>query len=170
MGGFLHSPRAGYPQWTYQYDYNVQSDPEAAQLVINKCAPAIVPLEVTAEVFLRAADLPRLEAAGALGKLLARQGAAHGADYHMQKMAAQFSALPQDLLNFHYDPLTCAAAVGWEGVKFEEIPIKTELRDGLLRLSVDPSGRHLKVATSVDGDRFNRVWLDVLTSTKNARG
>ena len=72
------------------------------------------------------------------------------------------SGLPDDLLNFHYDPLTCAAALGWEGVEFDHFRIRVDARNGSLLMRVDPEGVGLRVATAVDGPSFNRHWLRVV--------
>ena len=163
-GGWLNPAREGFPQWGPEMDYNIQQDPEASQLVLDKCAPTLIPLSVTAEVFLCEADLPRLNAADPLGRLIARQAVAQAAAEKKQEYGRQFSRLPDDLLNFHYDPLTCAAALGWDGIEIRDFTIKCELRGATLLQRVDSSGTRMRVATSVDGDRFNRHWLDVITS------
>lgn len=163
-GGYLEPPREGFPQWGPEVDYNIQQDPEASRLVIGRCAPTLIPLSVTSEVFLREADLPRLEAEGPLGRLIARQAVAQAAAEDKQKYGRQFSKLPDDLLNFHYDPLTCAAALGWDGIEMRDFSIKVELRDGRLVQRVDPDGIRMRAATAVDGERFNRLWLDIVTS------
>jgi inosine-uridine nucleoside N-ribohydrolase len=166
MGGYLNPPAEGLPQWGPELDYNLQQDAEASHLVLSRCAPTLIPLPVTAEVFLCEADLPRLEAEGPLGRLIARQTVAHAALWQMQKIGARFSRLPNDLLNFHYDPLACAAALGWDGITFQQLNIKVELRDGRLVERVDPEGTRTRIATAVDGPRFNRLWLDVVTSRR----
>jgi hypothetical protein len=80
---------------------------------------------------LRAADLPRLRAAGPLGELLARQGEAHGQDFQMTQLGRLHAGLPDDLLNVHYDPVACAVAVGWPGATVAEIRLQL-VRDGEL--------------------------------------
>jgi hypothetical protein len=90
------------------------------------------------KVHLRAADLPRLRAAGALGELVARQAEAYGVD-RRAGLAAQHPKLPLDLLNFHHDPLAAAVAVGWDGVTFVG-----------------------NVVADVDGDAFPERWLQAI--------
>src|SRR5260370_12045946 len=34
MGGFVFRPRQGFPQWGRELDYNIQVDPESAQVVL----------------------------------------------------------------------------------------------------------------------------------------
>jgi inosine-uridine nucleoside N-ribohydrolase len=95
MGGYFNRPREGLPQWGREMDYNIQQDVEASLLVMNRCSPTLIPLPVALEVFLREADVPRLEAEGPLGRLLARQGLAHAAAHEMQKLGRQFPGLPR---------------------------------------------------------------------------
>ena len=54
-------------------------------------------------------------------------------------LAEENPKLPDDLLNFHHDPLAAAVAVGWDGVTF----------DG-------------NVVSDVDGDAFSERWLQAI--------
>ena len=64
MGGYVYPPRAGFPQWQNEDDYNVQTDVAAARHVPNKASPTLIPLSITAETALRRGDPPVLHAAG----------------------------------------------------------------------------------------------------------
>jgi purine nucleosidase len=165
-GGWLNFARRGFPQWSSEVDYNIQQDQEASRLVIRRCAPTLIPISISAEVFLREADLPRLEAEGALGQLIAHQAKLQAAYEKKQEYGRQFSLLPDDLLNFHYDPLTCAAAIGWDGIETCDLSIALDNRDGFILMRRDPKGAPVRLATAVDGTRFNRDWLDVVTSRR----
>jgi purine nucleosidase len=165
-GGWINRARKGFPQWSSEVDYNIQQDQEASRLVISRCAPTLIPISITAEVFLREADLPRLEAEGALGRLIAHQAKLQAAHEKKQEYGRQFSLLPDDLLNFHHDPLTCAAAVGWNGIETCDLSIALDNRDGFILMRRDPRGVPVRLATAVDGTRFNRDWLDVVTSRR----
>src|SRR5262249_10940100 len=59
MGGYVYSPRAGYPQWQADDDFNVQVDAHSAHAVIAHSDPTFVPLTVTVETALRRAHLER---------------------------------------------------------------------------------------------------------------
>ena len=80
MGGAFRPLDPGYPQWTADYDWNVQCDTRAVEIVETLADLTVVPLAATVKVHLRAADLPRLRAAGALGALMARQAEAYQVD------------------------------------------------------------------------------------------
>ena len=138
MGGGYRRPDAGYPQWPEEYDWNVQCDTRAAEIVSDLAQLTIVPLAATVKVHLRAAHLPRLRGAGPLGELMARQAEAYGVD-RREGLAEQYPKLPPDLLNFHHDPLAAAVAVGWDGVTL----------DG-------------NVVGDVDGDAFSERWLQAI--------
>ncbi len=138
MGGGYRTPDPGYPQWPESYDWNVQCDTRAAEIVHGLAQLTIVPLAATVKVHLRAAHLPRLRTCGPLGDLMARQAEAYGVD-RRAGLAEENPKLPDDLLNFHHDPLAAAVAVGWDGVTF----------DG-------------NVVSDVDGDAFSERWLQAI--------
>jgi len=144
MGGGYRRPDAGYPQWPKEYDWNVQCDTRAAEIVSDLAQLTIVPLAATVKVHLRASHLPRLRATGPLGELMARQAEAYGVD-RREGLAAQNPNLPPALLNFHHDPLAGAVAVGWDGVTI----------DGY-------------VVVDVDGDAFSERWLQAIEHLHSA--
>ncbi len=67
MGGYVFPPRAGYPAWGNDIDWNVQNDIGSAQIVIERSNPILVPLTVTVETALRRAHLPALRPGRAAG-------------------------------------------------------------------------------------------------------
>jgi hypothetical protein len=94
-----------------------------------------------------------------LGELIACQGEAWAADADLAAMGNAHAGLPGDLLNFHYDPVTCAAALGWPGAATQPRRLRP-VRDGdVLRCQPDVNGRHCTVVTAVDGDAFTLAWL-----------
>jgi purine nucleosidase len=159
MGGHVTAPRRELPQWGVHDDFNVQQDRLAAAIVFERCRPIVVPLAVTIEVFLRSVHLKRLRAAGPLGILLADQAEAHARDNGRTEIGRAFPGLPDDLLNFHYDPLACAVALGWDGVKIEAIPTHLELRNERLWMTRRSGEPPLSVVSEVDGPRFEEAWL-----------
>ncbi len=164
MGGYIFPPRAGYPQWGADADWNVQVDAEAAHRVLRCSDPVLVPLTVTVETALRRAYLRELEQAGSIGGLIARQAEVFARDEGYEAALGQTcAALPDDTINFQHDALTCAVALGWsEGVELSEVPLTADLDDGSLRLRIDESGRPTRVVTRVDGGAFNATWLEMV--------
>ncbi len=165
MGGYIGPIKEGLPQWGPREDWNMQLDIEATRQVLESCRPLLVPINVTLQTHLCARDLPRLRTAGPLGELMARQAEANDRLYDNHRLGKGHELLPDDLLNFHHDPLACAVALGWDGVRIEELPLRLEVVDGYLVESVDSSGRPLQVVTAVDAERFNRLWLDLVAPT-----
>ena len=159
MGGHVPATGQGFPPQGPDDDFNLQQDHLAARVVLERCDPVVVPLAATARVWLRAAHLPRLRAAGPLGALLADQGEAHARDQGTTALGRAWPGLPDDLLNFHHDPLACAVALGWDGATVEEIPTRLEVGDGRLRMSRQAGARPLRVVTAVDGPAFEEAWL-----------
>ena len=105
-------------------DWNVQCDTRAAAILAAAAQLTLVTLPVTLEAHLRAADLGRLRDSGPLGRLLARQAQAHGEEYGMADVGRAHARLPDDLVNFHYDPVACAVALGWPGATVEEMRLR----------------------------------------------
>jgi len=164
MGGYVRPPRPGLVPWGPEMDYNVQQDAVAARIVWERCAPVLVPLSAGLEVRLRGAHLAGLRGGGELARLLARQGELHGTEEGMGRMGLEHPGLPGDLLNFHYDPLACAVAAGWGGVRVEEMELGARDEDGVLTFPEEPGGRKTRVVTAVDGPRFEEEWLRVVAS------
>ncbi len=135
MGGYVFPPRAGYPAWGNDFDWNVQNDIGSAQIVIERSNPTLVPLTVTVETALRRAHLPALRQAGPLARLIARQAEAFAIEYGNEAQYGQTCAdLPDDIINFQHDPLACAIALGWrDGVEISELPLKLGGRGWLAR-------------------------------------
>jgi inosine-uridine nucleoside N-ribohydrolase len=162
MGGWVTPPRDGYPQWTWDQDFNVQQDALAAKVVFDRCRPLVAQVAATLETFVRDRDLAALEGAGPLAALIAEQARRRGEEYGMKHLPEQHPALPHDLLNFQYDPLACAIACGWDGATIEELSIRPELVGPPLRLRLrvvdDGEGIPTPVVTAVDGERLARDW------------
>jgi purine nucleosidase len=98
-----------------------------------------------------------------LGKLIARQAEAWAAWGHEETYGKTCANLPDDTINFQHDPLTCAIALGWrDGVLIEETPLRTIVEDKLL-FTVHDEGKPTKVVTKIDGNRFNKFWLDIVS-------
>ncbi|MBV8100759.1 MAG: nucleoside hydrolase [Verrucomicrobia bacterium] len=161
MGGYLFPVPEGFPQWGYDMDWNMQIDAESALLVLERANPVLVPMTITLQTWLRRADLPALQQAGPVEKLISRQAESWAEDHRMESRFGQAcSGLPKDTINFQHDPLACAIALGWkDGIEIEEYPVVSEIRDSWLRQRVDPAGKPTKVVTRVDGAKFTDFWL-----------
>jgi inosine-uridine nucleoside N-ribohydrolase len=165
MGGHPFMPRKGYPQWNGDEDYNVQADAASALIVMARSAPTLVPLAVTVETALRRSDLNALRASGPLARLIAAQAEAYAEEHRYEsELGSVYEAVPDDIINFHHDPLACAIALGWsEAVTIREVPLVSELVAGRLRQRVSESGQRTKVVTEVSGRRFGEDWLRIVT-------
>jgi purine nucleosidase len=139
-------------------DFNVCCDPHAAQLVFA-ASPALTLVSLTASIkaHVRAADVPRLQAAGPMGGLLARQALAVAEQFDNRALGRAHAALPDDLLNFLWDPVTCAVAAGWAGCTIGEERVVFDPAAGHFARS--PAGQLVPVVRDVDADAFREVWL-----------
>lgn len=170
MGGHIHPPREGFPQWRVSDDYNIQADVQSAEYVTEHSQPTFVPLSVTGETFLRRAHLEDLRRAGALGRLIAGQAEGFAEDENYEeKYGRTCGKLPGDIINFQHDALACAIALGWdEGVRVTPVPLRWELRDGLLHASIDATAKPTLVVTEIDGNRFSEFWIDTVAGPAQA--
>ncbi|MCC6936235.1 MAG: nucleoside hydrolase [Thermomicrobiales bacterium] len=166
MGGWTKLPAPGYPQWGPEMDWNVQWDTRAAQIVVEAARVTLVPLNVTLAAQLRSADLERLRSTGSLGDLIARQSLAHAEDAGLMTLGQSHAALPNDLLNFHYDPVACATAVGDPSVTVANQRLRPVLDGEILRFESHPDGRDLRVAQLVDAEMFAERWLSAVAAAQ----
>jgi inosine-uridine nucleoside N-ribohydrolase len=165
MGGWVRPPADGFPPWGPEYDWNVQCDTRAAELVAATADLTLSLLPATMPANLRTADLPRLRASGPLGELLARQSTAFAEDVGRAALR-RFPGLPDDLVNFHWDPLACAVALRWPGATVDRVRLRPVLRDGVLRFEPDEHGRETRILTGMDGDAFRTVWIEAVEAAQ----
>jgi inosine-uridine nucleoside N-ribohydrolase len=169
MGGWLGPPQPGLPAWGPEMDFNVQCDTRAVELVAGSGASlTLATLPVTLKAHLRARDLARLRASGPLGQLLARQTEAHAAEHKMAGLGRAHPALPDDLLNFHYDPVACAVAVGWAGGVVDEMRLRPVLDDAVLRFEPAEDGSLTRVVVDIDPADFTETWLTAIETAQQA--
>ena len=160
MGGWFDPVADGLPAWGPARDWNVQCDTTAAGAVVAQAGQVtMVPLSLTIRVCLRGRHLARLSAAGRLGSLLALQAERQAAERAMGDLARAHAGLPDDLLAFHHDPLTCAAALGWPGITLEERRVAPVVDGDVLSFDADTRGRLVRVGVGVDEDAFDSLWL-----------
>jgi purine nucleosidase len=162
MGGHVPPMPQGYPPWDAAIDTNVQQDAFASAIVLERCDPTVVPLVACARVTLRASQLEELRSGGPLARLVADQAESLGREQRMTELGRAFPALPDDLLNFQYDPLACAVAAGWSGATIEELPVAVRLGDGLLHLTIAEDAPRRRLVTDVDAGAFDGAWLDAV--------
>jgi inosine-uridine nucleoside N-ribohydrolase len=160
MGGWLDPPAEGLPQWGPRMDWNVQCDTQAAAMLAAHAGDLTwCLLPATMPAHLRERDLSRLQACGPIGELLARQSATYGRAVEHAALGQAHHGLPDDLVNFHWDPLACALALGWPGAATTRARLTPVVEDGWLRLRRDDAGRPVAILVGVDGPAFTEAWL-----------
>ena len=165
MGGSINPAPPTFPAWSHEMDYNVQADSVAAKHVLESAHPTLVPIEVTAQTALRRVHLPALHQAGPLGQLIARQAETFAQDErNEERYGRTCPGLPHDIINFQHDPLTCAVALGWDGVTVETLPLALTMESGWLHERIDDDGRCTRVVTRVDQNKFSDFWLNMVTA------
>src|SRR5262249_34537654 len=169
MGGWTGPPSPGLPAWGPDMDWNVQWDTRATEILAATAQLTLVTLPVTLKAHLRAADLAHLRATGRLGVLLAQQSEARAEEAGMVDLGRAHAGLPDDLLNFQYDPLACAVAAGWSGAVVQEMRLTTVLDGQVLRFQPDLEGRPTRVVVEADGVSFGQVWLSAVQAAQRPR-
>jgi inosine-uridine nucleoside N-ribohydrolase len=167
MGGWLDHLSDEFPPWGPRRDWNVVCDVEAAETVARAAGDltwSTIPGVIKAQ--LRERDLPRLRAAGAVGELLARQSLAHGSDNGHRLLAVQYPGIHDDLVNFHWDPVTCAGALGWPGLDVIETRVETVRKGETLFLRRTATGRPARVVVDVDAVAFTDTWLTAVADAQ----
>jgi inosine-uridine nucleoside N-ribohydrolase len=154
----LGAPDDGLPDWGPGDDFNLQSDTRAAEVVIAAAHVTFVTLPVAMHAQLRGRELPRLRASGPIGALLAQQSEHYAADTGKRELGVAYPGLADDLVNFHWDPVTAAVAAGWSRASIEDVTLATQVQDGLLTLQQAAHGRQLRVVVDLDADEFTKAW------------
>jgi purine nucleosidase len=164
MGGWIIPPDPGLPQpqWGPDMDWNTQCDTSAVLTVARTARLTLVTLPATLKAHLRASHLDRLRASGPFGDLLARQSELHGVETHMNDLGSSHPGLPDDLINFHYDPVTAAVALGWPGASLQAIRLVPVLEGTVLRFQPSESGPITHVVADVNGTDFAELWLQTI--------
>ena len=163
MGGWVTPPAAGFPPWGPSRDWNAQCDPGATVAVFDAASDlTLATLPGTIGAHLRAAHLDRLRGSGPVGALLARQAVAHEAEHDVTALGCAHAALPDDLLNFQWDPVACAVALGWPGATIERVALRAQIDAGVVFFVPDDSGTTTSIVTAVDGDDFAGRWVEAI--------
>jgi hypothetical protein len=77
----------------------------------------------------------------------------------MAELGRAHAGLPDDLLNFQYDPVACAVAAGWNGAVVEEQRLRPVMEGDVLRFQPDQDGRLVRMVVDLDGASFTDAWL-----------
>ncbi len=166
MGGLIFPVSETLPQWGNDMDYNIQLDTNSAKYVFEHSNPTLVTMTITLATSLRRAYLESLNNSDEVGKLIAKQAEAFSKTWNNEeKYGKTCKGIPTDTINFQYDPLTCAIALGWkQGVKIEKIPLVFKMKDGFFHEEIESSGKLTNVVTAADASAFNEFWFQTVIS------
>jgi purine nucleosidase len=85
----------------------------------------------------------------------------------MGEMGRLHAGLPDDLLNFQYDPVACAVAAGWPGAIVEKTRLQL-VRDGdLVRFRPGAAGRPMRMLAGLDPGSFTEYWLEAVEAAQS---
>lgn len=168
MGGWIRPPAQGLPPWGPEMDWNVQCDIQAARILAATADLTLCLLPVAIAATLRRADLPRVAASGPLGALLARQSVAYANDQGFAELGRSHLGLPDDLVNFHWDPVACAVAMGWAGADIEQVSLRAMQDGDVLRFEVHDEGYRTRVLAGIDTASFTDTWINAVEAAQHA--
>jgi purine nucleosidase len=78
-----------------------------------------------------------------------------------------FAGLPDDLLNFQYDPVACAVALGWPGTTVAGTRLQLVHDGELARFRPGTAGRPIQMLTDLDSGSFTEYWLDAVEAAQS---
>jgi hypothetical protein len=85
----------------------------------------------------------------------------------MAELGRAHAGLPDDLLNFQYDPVACAVAAGWNGAVVEEQRLQPVMEGDVLRFQPDQGGRPVRVVVDLDGASFTDAGLAAVEAAQH---
>lgn len=154
MGGVLRGPGKLHLPYV---EHNIRCDPEAAHVVLSAGAPTtLVPLDVTTQVQIRAADAVRLRE--------------RGTPFH-DAVADQLEHYPRfqrQGSTFTHDPLAVASVIQPDLVRTQSLRVDVELEGRhaagatLMRAPTNDALANAEVALEVDVARFERFLVERL--------
>src|SRR5262249_31641549 len=159
MGGWLRGALVGGNLLPPSVDYNLCSDPVAAERVLSSGIPTrLISADATVQVWLTDADVAVLEDARApLQRALARAMRIWAPV--QQRLFAGVGAPPEPRnAAFLHDPLALACVHDESFCTMEELAIEPAIVDGVFRSLLRPAGASgsfvMRCATAVDAPRF----------------
>ncbi len=135
-------------------EYNLASDPEAAQLVLSAGIPTtLVPLDVTAQVALTGAELSVLRAAPSrLARVLA---AAVEIWAPLQRLFLDtVLGANHEAVALLHDPLTVAVLIDQSLVTTQRLRLRPAIVEEMFSLLAEPDAPEFDVVVGVDAPRF----------------
>jgi purine nucleosidase len=165
MGGHVRRVAYGGHEFAPGIDYNLCSDPHAAQVVLRAgMAVRLVTADVTLQTWLGDADVTRLAASGTpLAAALAR-AVRIWTPVQRRIFARAGCDMSGDNAAFLHDPLALACVYDESFCGFEELEIEPAIENGLFRTleraAPGPATYPMRCATRVDAKRFREHFME----------
>ena len=163
MAGWIEDPPPGWPSWGPSMDFNTQCDTTAAMIVASAgAALSLATVPIAMQASLQQSQLPRLRSCGEIGALLANQSERHRDTSEFVSLAQQHDALPDDLVNFHWDPVAAGVALGWDCIKMRPARLGATGKDDVVQFVTDGDIDPGFVSVAIDGAAFESRWLECI--------
>ena len=167
MGGHVRDISYGGFSFPFGIDYNLCSDREATVRALRADAPTrLVTGDVTLQVWLREADLVRLEESRHPLVQAVTRAIRVWTPIQNQIFGGLGADMSGDNVAFLHDPLALACVHDESFCTFESLWIEPAIQEGTFRSFERPVGspgaREMRVATAVDADRFREHFVERL--------
>lgn len=163
MAGWIEDPPPGWPCWGPSGDFNTQCDTTAAMIVAGAEAElSLVTVPVAMQANLKQSQLAQLRSCGEIGELLANQSERNRDTSEFRALARQHPALPNDLVNFHWDPVAAGVALDWDCITMRPTNLSATNRDDVVQFEADGDTGTGFVSVAIDGAAFEQRWLECI--------
>ena len=163
MAGWIDDPPPGWPCWGPSMDFNTQCDTTAATIVAGAgAALSLVTVPVAMQASLQQSQLSRLRSCGEIGELLANQSERHRETSEFRELVQRHDALPEDLVNFHWDPVAAGAALDWDCINMRPTALSAATQNDVVQFIADGESGSGFVSVAIDGAAFEQRWLDCI--------
>jgi purine nucleosidase len=165
MGGHLRKVEYEGHVFSPGVDYNLCSDPHASLVVLRSGIPTtLVTADVTLRVWLRGADLARIEGAGGPLRAALARAIRIWTPLQNQVFRRMGCRMETDNVAFLHDPLALASLYDESFLAFEELEVEPLLEGETFRTLEQPRPTErsfpMRCAVDVDAESFRAHFLD----------
>ncbi len=169
MGGNIRGAAYGGHEFPRGVEYNVCADPHASLLVLRAGMPVrLVPLDVTLQTWLEAADVAALEARATPFHSALARAIRIWTPLQNRIFAAAGCDMRADNAAFLHDPLALACAYDESFCGFEDLEVEPAIEGSVFRTlerpEQTPRTLPIRCATAVDAQRFRAHYVERLRS------
>lgn len=170
MGGYVRHVTCGGGTIAPMVDYNLRIDAESTRIVLSSDIPMqLVPTDVTVQVWMTEPELRVLEHSDSQLLHCVARNIRHWSPIQQKIFTTLGARMQPDNVGFLHDPLALACVIDETFCTYENLHIELITEDGILRTRERPHAtahtHELRIATTVDADRFRHFAMNRLTNS-----